>query len=76
MVHLRVCLDLTRRRHVLGGLPGDAPLPDMQAEVRAIRPLLPKPVILTEPSGTKQTRPGILPTRAGRRRLTGTIVTA
>ena len=48
----------------------------MPAEVRAIRPLLPKPVILTEPSGTKQTRPGILPTRAGRRRLTGTIVTA
>jgi hypothetical protein len=64
LVHLRVCLDLTRRRQVLGGLSGDAPLPDVPAEVRAIRPLLPKPLILTEPSGTKQARPGTFPTRA------------
>jgi hypothetical protein len=49
---------------VTPGLPGDAPLPDVPAEVRAIRPLLPEPVILIEPSGTKQGRPGVLPTRA------------
>jgi hypothetical protein len=49
---------------VTPGLPADAPLSNVPAELRAVRPLLPKPVILTEPSGTRRPWPGVLPTRA------------
>ena len=49
---------------VTPGLPGGSPLPNVPAEVSAVRALLPDPVILTEPVSAGTVPADVLPTRA------------
>ncbi len=49
---------------VTPGLPGGSPLPNVPAEISAVRALLPDPVILTEPVSAGTVPADVLPTRA------------